>query len=459
MDTQKNILGIIGALLILSIAVLLPDHIGLGVIPNRTLGILLAFLCLLITEALPIIVTSLLMCALMPVLKVTDNLKTAFEGFSEPVIFFVVASFGIAAALTVIPVAHRILRRLLRMFGKNIETVLLALMIACALLSSIVSNIPTCAIFMAISLKFLDIYKNEEDKRKTGKAFMIAIPVSSMIGGMMTPAGSSINILAMAQLEKYTGLTITFVEWMKYGIPIACIMIPLSWLVFVNVYHPVQVSEEDIRQFINHLDIPEQLQIREYKVLVIVGGMLLLWILSSWIHSINIIVVAIIGCSLLFFPGIDILDAKTFVKENSWDAFFLVGALTSICNMILKNGIIQTVVDAIPPFTSSVVLMSGICAVLIFGLLLIIPVATALIPLVVPIFIIIASSTGVSPIVVVMTASLCACNCYLFPLDTVPLLTYSKGYYSMIEMTRSTWILQVVMVLLCMFWIPLATIL
>lgn len=184
----------------------------------------------------------------------------------------------------------------------------------------------------------------------------------------------------------------------------------------------------------------------------------MLWILSSWIHSINIIVVAIIGCSLLFFPGINILDAKTFVKENSWDAFFLVGALTSICNMILENGIIQMIVDAIPPFTSSVVLMSGICAVLIFGLLLIIPVATALIPLVVPIFIIIASHAAVSPVVVVMTASLCACNCYLFPLDTVPLLTYSKGYYSMVEMARSTWILQVVMIILCMIWIPIAVI-
>lgn len=434
MNTKKNILGITGALLILSIAVLLPGHIGLGIVANRTLGILFAFLCLLITEALPIIVTSLLMCALMPMLKVTENLKIAFEGFCEPVIFFVVASFGIAAALTVIPIAHRILKKLLGMFGKNIETVLLALMIACALLSSIISNIPTCAIFMAIALKFLDIYKNEEDKRKTGKAFMIAIPVSSMIGGMMTPAGSSINILAMAQLEKYTGFTITFVK----------------------VYHPIQVSEEDIKQFINHLDIPEQLQIREYKVLVIVGGMLLLWVLSSWIHSINIIVVAVIGCSLLFFPGINILDAKTFVKENSWDAFFLVGALTSICNMILKNGIIQTAVNAIPPFTSSVVLMSGICAVLIFGLLLIIPVATALIPLVVPLFIIIATHAGVSPIVVVMTASLCACNCYLFPLDTVPLLTYSKGYYSMIDMTKGTWLLQVIMVILCMIWLPVA---
>ncbi|WP_295137004.1 SLC13 family permease [uncultured Catenibacterium sp.] len=456
MKLNKNSIGLIGALLILSTAVLLPDHIGLGVIPNRTLGILLAFLCLLITEALPIIIISLLICALMPVLKVTDQSKTSFIGFSEPVIFFVVASFGIAAALTVIPVAQRILRKLLKLFGKNIENVVLALMIACALMSSVISNIPTCAIFMAIAIKFLDIYENEEDKRKTGRALMIAIPVSSMIGGMMTPAGSSINILAMAQLEKYTGLTITFVEWMKFGVPIACIMIPISWFIFVKIYRPSQVSEESIKQFIYHLDIPDKMDVREYIVLIIVGGMLVLWILSSWIHDINIIVVAIIGCSLLFLPGINILDAKTFVRENSWDAFFLVGALTSVCHMLFENGIIQSITNSIPPLTSSIVVLSGICAVFIFGLLLIIPVATALVPLVIPIFITIAIGSGVSPIAVTITASLCACNCYLFPLDTVPLLTYSKGYYSMIDMAKATWLLQVIMVILCMVWLPLA---
>lgn len=413
MKLNKNSIGLIGALLILSTAVLLPDHIGLGVIPNRTLGILLAFLCLLITEALPIIIISLLICALMPVLKVTDQLKTSFIGFSEPVIFFVVASFGIAAALTVIPVAQRILRKLLKLFGKNIENVVLALMIACALMSSVISNIPTCAIFMAIAIKFLDIYENEEDKRKTGRALMIAIPVSSMIGGMMTPAGSSINILAMAQLEKYTGLTITFVEWMKFGVPIACIMIPISWFIFVKIYRPSQVSEESIKQFIHHLDIPDKMDVREYIVLI-------------------------------------------FVRENSWDAFFLVGALTSVCHMLFENGIIQSITNSIPPLTSSIVVLSGICAVFIFGLLLIIPVATALVPLVIPIFITIAIGSGVSPIAVTITASLCACNCYLFPLDTVPLLTYSKGYYSMIDMAKATWLLQVIMVILCMVWLPLA---
>ena len=54
-----------------------------------------------------------------------------------------------------------------------------------------------------------------------------------------------------------------------------------------------------------------------------------------------------------------------------------------------------------------------------------------------------------------LTAALCAGNCYLLPLDTVPLITYSKGYYSMTDMAKSTIFLQLAMIALCALWLPL----
>lgn len=126
--------------------------------------------------------------------------------------------------------------------------------------SSIVSNVPTCAIFMAISLEFIKVYEREEDRRHTGKAFMIAIPVSSMIGGMMTPAGSSINLIAVSQLEKYNGTTVSFVQWMCAGIPLAVVVVPLAWFLMVKVYRPAPVSRENIGRFIDSMDIPERME-------------------------------------------------------------------------------------------------------------------------------------------------------------------------------------------------------
>lgn len=67
----------------------------------------------------------------------------------------------------------------------------------------------------------------------------------------------------------------------------------------------------------------------------------------------------------------------------------------------------------------------------------------------------IATNSGVNPALIMMAAALCAGNCYLLPLDTVPLITYSKGYYSMTDMAKSTAFLQLAMIILCALWLPL----
>lgn len=203
-------------------------------------------------------------------------------------------------------------------------------MITACLISSLISNVPTCAVFSGIALNFLDLYKKEEDKKKTGKALMIAIPIASMIVGMMTPAGSSINLMAIGILEKTCGVTISFVQWMLAGIPLAIVMLPLSWILICKIYKPVQVRKEDIKTFADNLDVPQKMTSSEIKTIVIAFTMLVLWILSSWFSFFNVMIISVLRCALLFMPGIRVLDVKTFLKENSWDAFFLVATVITL---------------------------------------------------------------------------------------------------------------------------------
>lgn len=450
----KNIAGIVIAIALLLASQLLPANEFLTATGIKTVGLLLAFLVMLVTEALPVVVTSLIFCGLMPLLGVTNGLGAALSGFSQPIVFFTLASFGIAAAITNIPLSKRILRVLLRKFGKNIKSALFAMMACCALVSSLVSNVPTCAIFMAISLSFIEMYENEDEKRKTGRAFMIGIPVASMIGGMMTPAGSSINLLAISQLEKLTGQTITFVQWMCAGIPLCIVMLPLAWLLIVAVYKPADVSAERISEFAESMGIPEKMSSKEKKVITLVLVMLGLWIASSWVPAINVMIVAILGCCVMFLPGVDVLELDTFLRENSWDAFFLVGTVLSISTAMIENGVSDCIASLIPAMNLSTMLLVAFTAVLIFATLIVIPVASSLIPIMAVPLVAIATGSSVSPALILMTAALCACNCYLLPLDTVSLITYSKGYYSMTDMAKSTVFMQIAMVILCALWLP-----
>ena len=452
---KKQLIGIIGAVLVLVISMFLPAMGDITQVGMRTIGMLAAFLILLVTEALPVVVISLIFCALMPLLGVVPSFGKALSGYAEPIVFFTLASFGIAAALTTIPLSRRILRALLRAFGKNVGQVLLSMMAACALLSSIVSNVPTCAIFMAIALDFVKLYDNEDEKRRSARAFMIAIPVASMIGGMMTPAGSSINLLAMGQLEAYAGMEITFVQWMMAGIPLSLVMIPLAWWIMCKVYKPAEVTPEQVKSFIASMDIPDKMDSKERKVCVITIVMLALWIASSWVKGINVMIVAMLGCCFMFLPGVEVLDVNTFLRENSWDAFFLVGSVISIANAMITNGVSAAIANAIPAMNVGLPVLLAFTAVLIFVTLVVIPVASSMIPIMAVPLIAIATGAGASPALIMLAAALCAGNCYLLPLDTVPLITYAMGYYSMTDMAKSTVWLQIAMVILCALWLPL----
>lgn len=87
---------------------------------------------------------------------------------------------------------------MMKIFGRSMKGILLAFMVTIATLSAFISNVATAAIFVAICISFLDIYGDDEDaKKQAGKVFMVCIAISATVGGMITPAGSSLNLLGI----------------------------------------------------------------------------------------------------------------------------------------------------------------------------------------------------------------------------------------------------------------------
>ena len=461
----KALVGLILAVVFIIIGCSLPSleftHLSFNSDQVKTLAVLLAFLCVLISEALPIVITSFLFIGLLFFMGIAKDssgaasLKVALDGFSDPVVYFTLASFGLAAAFTTTPIAKRILKKLLKAFGKSINLAILALMVCTALISSIISNVPTCAVFMSIALSFLNIYENEEDKKRTGKVLMIGIPMASMIGGMMTPAGSSINLIAIGLLERNYDVTISFVKWMAVGVPLAVVLLPIAWLLLIKIFKPALLSKEKIQDFVKNIDVPDKVTLVEIKAWVIALTMLTLWVLSSWFTFFNVMAISLIGAALLMFPGIKVISVDTFIKENSWDAFFLVGTVLSLGTVMKNNEVISAITSCLPNFNMQLFFFLLIVCLIVFLFLIILPVATSLITLIGAALMALGVLSGINPTLVILCAALCASNCYLLPLDTVMLITYGQGYYSMTDCLKVSAILQVIMALLCSSWITL----
>ena len=182
-------LGLVGAVVLPGLLLLLPAPAGLTVPAQRMAAVFLMALILWATEALPVAVTSLLTILVQPLLGIEES-RAAFHAFMSPVFFFVLSMFVLAAALTRSGLDRRFALRLLARAGTDPRRVLLALMAGTAALSSILSDVPVCGIFMAVAL---GIFAKADIKPGSsfGRAVMMGIPIASLIGGVATPAGSA----------------------------------------------------------------------------------------------------------------------------------------------------------------------------------------------------------------------------------------------------------------------------
>ena len=453
---KPKLAGLIIALIPLVAFAFIPETEGLSRAGAASLCVLITVILLLLTEALPIPISCVLGMTLLIIFKAVEAPAGAFTGFTNPIVWFVFVSFGISYSISSTNLSKRMLTMLMKSFGKNVNTIVLAIMLCTGILSSIMSNVAAVMIFIAVAMNFLEIYDDEADRRRAGKTLMIALPIASMLGGMITPAGSSLNLLCLSWLEQITGLKVQFVQWMAMGIPLFVVLLPLAWLIVIKINKPVPLPQEKILAFIQKNKIEEKFSFKEKYVLIVILGMFVCWVLGSWIPAFNVTVVAAVGVALMFLPGVEIMKWDDLNREVSWPAIILLGSIISVGNVLVGTGASTWFVSQILPTSLSLpaIVVVFIVAIIIFLLLIIIPVAPALISVLAVPLVGLAAAAGFSPVLLIMTMGLTVCNCFLLPFDTVPLITYMKGYFTKPQLAKTAVWVQLLNAGLVAVWLP-----
>ncbi len=183
--------------------------------------------------------------------------------------------FIIAGVVTDTGLGKRFALYLLLKAGTRSTRVVFALMLGTAVLSTIMSDVPACAIFMAIGLGILSKLDIKPGQSPFAKTIMMGIPIAALIGGVATPAGSSINVLALDIFAAFTeqhqlDVQISFLQWMALGVPMVIVLLPLAWCVLIRCYPPEVEKVGSIQE--NKLEFTAlgSLSGNERKVLIII---------------------------------------------------------------------------------------------------------------------------------------------------------------------------------------------
>jgi sodium-dependent dicarboxylate transporter 2/3/5 len=356
--------------------------------------------------------------------------------------------FIVAQAVSTTGLARRFALWLLSMAGTDSRRVVMVFVIGTGLMSLIMSDVPACAIFMAIALGMID-KMGLKPGSSFARALMIGIPIGALVGGVGTPAGSSINLLGIDQLFQFGNVEIRFLEWMAIGMPMVIIMLPLSAWMIARFYPPEFATigaAEDIERERREMG---PISSGEMKVIVVLATMVVLWILSTWIAAFDVYIVGIGGAAFLFLPGINVLNWRQAQAGTGWDALLLVGGVTSLGNASVNTGLAEWIVNASLGGMADwsavwVVTMISAFTVVIH---LVLPINPVIVTVLIPPLTILAQNSGVNPALYALPVIFTASCAFLLPIDAVPLLTYGKGYYKMFDMFPPGAVLSVIWVI------------
>jgi solute carrier family 13 (sodium-dependent dicarboxylate transporter), member 2/3/5 len=324
-------------------------------------------------------------------------------------------------------------------------------MIGTAAMSTIMSDVPACAIWMTLALGILQREDLRVGESNFGKSLMIGITVAALIGGIGTPAGSSINIMGLVMLSDLGGGTVPFLKWMGIGLPMVALLIPISWWVLIRFFPP---ELPNISEKAKTSDIPpKKFSSDELKVMSIFGVVLSLWILSNWFpQALDVTMIALIGAVALFLPGIGVVSWNDASRSIGWEVLLMIGGVTSIGLASRDTGLAMWIVSSIFEGAGDMNVTWLIIAISSFTVLihLVVPIGPIVNAVMIPPIVALAISIGQPPLLLALPVIFTSSCAFLLPLDAVALITYSKGYYKMTDMLWPGLVISV-------FWVIIIT--
>ncbi|MGI3074656.1 SLC13 family permease [Vibrio alginolyticus] len=399
------------------------------------LSILVFVAILWLTEAIHVSITALLI-PLLAVFLGVFNTQTALNNFSNSIIFLFLGGFALAAALHKQKLDQAIADKVLLLARGKMSVAVFMLFGVSAGLSMWISNTATAAMMLPLVLGVM----TKLDAKKNHNTFLfvlLGIAYSASIGGIATLVGSPPNAIAAAEVG------LSFTEWMKFGVPISLVLMPIAILVLYTMTKPDLSHKFDL----DHQ--PVEWTNGKMITLAIFLLTVTLWIFSKPINAMlggfaKFDTLVAIGAILLLGAS-RAVEWKDIEKTTDWGVLILFGGGICLSNVLKATGTSVFLAHSLSGFLEQAGILLTILAVVAFVVFLTeFASNTASAALLVPVFATIAEALGMSPVILSALIAVAASCAFMLPVATPPnAIVFGTGHIKQKEMMRIGLVLNI----------------
>ena len=397
-----------------------------------------------VSEALPIPATSLVPFALFPLAGVLDQ-RQAAAALGSYVIILLMASFMLSKALEKSGAHERLALYMINLVGTSGRRLVIGFMLAAALLSMWISNTATTLMLATMALAIIA----RTDNPKLGVPLLLGIAFAASLGGTATLIGTPPNLIFAENYLQAAGEEYSFSQWMKIGLPIVIVGVPIMGLWLTRSMGGVTAPK---------LRDPGPWRVDERRTLMVFAIAIALWVtraepFGGWSGALGLTgagdsTVAVFAVILMFLvpdgKGGALLDWKS-AGDIPWGMLLLFAGGICIASGFRASGLDQMIGANLAGLANMPVflMMLGLCLSVTFLTEMTSNTATA--NLLMPILAAVATGAGIAPELLMIPAVI-SCSCaFMLPVATAPnAIVYGTGHVSIAEMAREGVFLNII---------------
>ncbi|QHQ40737.1 DASS family sodium-coupled anion symporter [Microbulbifer hydrolyticus] len=418
--------------------------VGMSYLPAVTAAITLLTVIWWITEALPIPATSIVPFVLLPLFGVADH-KLVASSLGSHVILLLMGAFMLSKALEKSGAHERLALYMLKLVGiSSGRRLVLGFMLAAGLLSMWISNTATTLMMLPIALAILA----RADNHRLTIALILGIAYAASLGGVGSPLGTPPNVIFMGIYEEVTGREFSFLSWMKIGLPVVLVTLPIMALWLTRGIKLEKALEPPV---------VGAWRAEEVRTLLVFGVAILFWVtrnepFGGWSDLLGVSdagdsTVALGAVVLMFLvpngKGGRLLDWAT-AESIPWGMLLLFAGGIAIAKGFTASGLSEMMGQGLNFLTAMPLWLMLILLCLSVTFLTEITSNTATATLLMPILAVVATSAGFDPMVLMIPAAMCASCAFMLPVATAPnAIAYGTGKVRIQEMVREGAVLSV----------------
>lgn len=416
-----------------------------------------------LTESLPIGVTALLPIILYPIFHISNANQVAINYFNSTIFLFL-GGFMISIAIENTGLHKRIALSLLKILGQSKDGILLAFSISSWFLSMFISNTATALIMLPIAVSLIKNITNSIDPEaqdRFAKTILFAIAYSCSIGGIATLIGTPPNLI----FQKIYTLNfpelpeVSFAKWLSITFPLSILLLISEYLLLRIIFLKKLPSKIIKKEVLNESNLhPNKLTTAEVITFIVFITTCGLWIfrntfdlgflkIPGWAdllglsNQIDDSTISIFSAILLFIlPSSFKKQSKHILtisdlKRIPWDIILLFGGGFALADGFETTGLSDYLAQSLAGITH----LPHIALILIVCILIVgiteFSSNTAVASTFLPIIASLSKTLGISPIKLMLPATISASLAFMLPISTPPnAIVFSTGRIKIQEM-------------------------